>query len=98
MEDIRFGKDRCIWDILQHSDDPIVKGKMHKIKNVEGFHCFVDRDEAHLHVVCKFRGIDPFVIVEGKRVRFTSTDSALAKEYQLVKDKMAKGWSIKLNP
>lgn len=96
MEDIRFGKDHEIWNRLLVLDDPLIQNNMHKILNASDYHRFVEKEEANLFVISKFRGIDPFVVVEGKHVRLTTTDSALAEEFQKAKERMANGWMINI--
>lgn len=96
MDDIRFGIDQEIWDRLMTADDPLIKKNMHMILHFSDYHCYVDPSEADLLVISKFRGINPWVIVDGKRVRLNTTDPLLAEEFQMAKDRMAKGWSIKL--
>lgn len=97
MEDIRFGTDQEVWNRLLVLDDPLIQKNMHRILNSSDYHSFVSKEEADLFIISKFRGIDPLVIVEGKKVRLTSLDPVLAKEFQMVRDRMAKGWSIKIN-
>ena len=58
---------------------------MHKIIHYSEYESFVDPSEADLIIKSKFRGIDPWVISNGKRVRMTSID-VLAAEYQIAKE------------
>lgn len=94
MEEVRFGTDSEIWTRLLISEDPLIRKHMHMILNPFHYHGFVDKKDADLFVVCKFRGIDPLVLVNGKRVRLTTTDPNLEKEFQLAKMRMANGWAI----
>jgi hypothetical protein len=96
LNDIRFGIDQEIWDRLLASQDPLIKMNMHMILNASNFYRLVAPEDADIVFTAKFRGIDPFVIFNGKRVRLTSTDSLLAEEFQTTKARMAQGWGIKL--
>ncbi len=97
IEDVRFGIDQEIWDRLLVLNDPLIQKNMHMIMNYSDYHCLVSAEEADLVIISKFRGIDPLVIVDGKRVRLTTTDPILAEDFYTAKDRMAKGWAIKLH-
>ncbi|MFI0435759.1 MAG: HD domain-containing protein, partial [Parachlamydiaceae bacterium] len=97
MDDIRFGKDQEIWDRLLISDDPLIQKNMHMIFYPSHYHRIVPKTEANLFIISKFRGINPFIIVEGKRVRLTTTDLILAEEFEIAQETMRKGWDIKIH-
>lgn len=96
MEDIRFGVDQDIWNRLMEAEDSVIQNNMYRILHVSDFHCFVRPEEADLLIKSKFRGIDPFVIINGEKVHLTATDSQLAEEFRKAKEIMAQGWAIKL--
>jgi HD superfamily phosphohydrolase len=96
MEDIRFGRDQEIWDRLSMSDDPLIHKKMEMIFDPYRYHSAASKEEANLYIISKFRGIDPLIMVEGKRVRLTSTDPILAEEFQTAKESMRRGYYIKI--
>ena len=95
LEDIRFGQDQEIWNRLVGSRDPLIQKNMHMILHAADYHRVVSSEGADLLITTKFRGIDPFVVRDGKRLRLTVTDPLLAEEFQSVKGRMAQGWSIK---
>ena len=97
MDDIRFGIDQEIWNRLLISDDPIIQKNMHMISHPSSYHSLVSKEEANLFIISKFRGIDPLIVVDGKRVSLTTTDPILAQEFQTAKDRMSNGWCIKIN-
>jgi len=97
MEDIRFGIDQEIWNRLLVLDDPLIQKNMHMILHPSDYHSSVSKEEANLFIIRKFRGINPLVVVDGKRVRLTTTDPILAEEFQTAKDRMDHGWAIKIN-
>lgn len=96
MEDIRFGIDNDIWERLLASDDALIQKNMHMLLNATEYFRYCSKEESNLFVVSKFRGIDPWVEVDGERVRLTSTDLELAEEYQAGKDIMRKGWTMQV--
>jgi uncharacterized protein len=97
IDDIRFGIDQEIWDRLLISDDPLIRKNMHMISHPSSYHSLVSKEEANLFIISKFRGIDPTVVIDGKRVRLTTRDPTLAEEFQRAKDRMGNGWDIKVN-
>lgn len=96
VEDIRFGVDQELWDLLLSSDQPKIQDCLYKIFHPSEFFCLVDHDEADFAVYSKFRGINPWVVINGQKVRLLSTDATLADEYASVREKMAQGWQIKI--
>ena len=93
---IHFGTDDPVWNQLLASDDPHIQNCMQKVLNTEAFHRLVNHTEATLIVKSKFRGIDPLINHHGHPVRLTSLNPDLFQDYTAVKEKMAKGWAIKL--
>jgi hypothetical protein len=55
-----------------------------------------EANKADMIVKSKFRGVDPWILAEGKVTRLTAFDPIFGEEYQRVKEKMAEGWYIKL--
>lgn len=95
-DDIHFGTDQEIWDLLLYSDDPTIYQKMGMIFNASLYFSLVDPLNAHLIVKSKFRGINPWIIVEGTSHRLTELDSEIKKEYLQIKQLMENGWAIRL--
>lgn len=96
MEDIRFGIDRDVWDILMHCNDPVIQNKMNKILNPHQFHSYVSEEEADTLIIKKFRGINPWIVIDGNKMLLLSIDPLLAEEFQNAKNRIEKGWSIKV--
>lgn len=93
---IHFSTDQEIWDRLILCEDPIVQEKMQRVIETDRFFILVDPSQADLIVKGKFRGIDPLILSEGKPVLLTTLDSGLADEFTQVKERMEKGWAIKM--
>ena len=97
MEEIRFGIDQEIWERLMTSYDPLIQKNMHMILHSSAYHSLVSKEEANLFVVNKFRGIDPLIEIDGEQVRLTQTDPVLAEEFQKAKERMSRGWPVKVS-
>ena len=98
IEDIRFGIDQEIWNCLLVLDDPLIQKNMHMIQNSSDYHSLGSKEESNLFIKTKFRGINPLVVVNGNRVQLTTIDPILEDEFQRAKDRMERGWAIKLHP
>lgn len=95
-DEIHFGTDQVIWDKLVLQRDPLIETKMKMIMNSCAYYSIVNEDEADIIVKSKFRGIDPWVMSNGKCLRLTEIDDFLAAEYELVRELFSKGWPIKV--
>ena len=92
-EVIHFGTDQAVWDLLLHSKNPQIQEKMQIVLHPENYYSLVDPSESDLVVKSKFRGIDPWILSDGKLMRLTELDPILSEEYRSVKKKMESGWT-----
>jgi hypothetical protein len=70
-----FGKDTDILEILNNSNDITVKKTLKKLKNINKIFKKVElNDEFDFEVKNKFRGIDPWIMNEGKLVFLSQID------------------------
>lgn len=97
-DDIQFGIDQIIWDMLLHHDDVVIQNKMTMISQPEKYYALVSPAEADFIVKSRFRGIDPWIVKENDCLRITSIDPFLKKEYNEVKQLFENGWGIKMLP
>ncbi|NNM44158.1 MAG: HD domain-containing protein [Chlamydiae bacterium] len=95
MEDIYFGTDDMLWQKLLVMRDPKVQELMYRILHARDFFSVVEVDKSELHVRTKFRGIDPYIAINGKTEVLTKIDNELSKKYIKVKDLMKQGFQIK---
>lgn len=95
-EDIQFGTDQVIWDMLCSSEDPVIRHKMDNLLQSEEHFSLVAPSEADFIVKSRFRGIDPWILSEGSVVRLTALDPLLKEEYSQAKEKVEKGWPLKI--
>ncbi|PJD95018.1 MAG: hypothetical protein CK425_09745 [Parachlamydia sp.] len=96
FETIHFGIDQTVWDLLLHSADPMIQKLMRGVLETDSHFEFVDAAQADLIIKGKFRGIDPLILWRGKKTPLTQMDAVFCKDYQSVKEKMEKGWSVKI--
>lgn len=95
--DFHYGTDQEIWDKLIHQRDTIIEKKMKMIGNPQLYFSLFDTcSEADYIVKSKFRGINPWVLSESKYMRITEIDDKLAEEYDESRERINKGWMIKV--
>lgn len=95
-EDIHFGSDEKIWATLLASDDAIIQELFIKIRDTKNHYKLVPENEGDIVIRSKFRGINPWVILEGKKVRLLDTDPLLKMKFTEVKERVHKGWAVQL--
>lgn len=95
-KEIHCGYDRDIWNKLNASQDPFIRGRMHMIAHYGDHFRWVDPKDAEILVKFRCRAIDPWIIYKGQMMRLTLIDSDLAAEIEIIKKRAAEGWPIKL--
>ncbi len=95
-DDINFSIDDKIWHLLCINDDPIIKSYISTVINHKDRYYLSDPNEYDMHLVSKFRGVDPLVQTEVGFKRLTDLDDAFTREYNRVKELATQGWYIKL--
>lgn len=92
--DIRFTTDDFVWNRLTSSEDAEITTLIQKLLSIRS--CFVhDRENYDLHLVMRFRGIDPVVKTDNSYIKLTALDTDYCKEYNEVKEFMKQGWYVK---
>lgn len=94
-DDFCYGIDQVIWDKLLVESDPIIASNMHMIEHYYAYFSLEDSDKEGVKVKNKFRGIDPWIIHEGERVKLLSIDPRLDQEFQNVRAMIDRGWTIR---
>jgi len=95
--EFHYGTDQEIWDKLLLQKDPVIQRKMEMIRTPQEHFSLVDAySDADYIVKPKFRGINPWVLSESKWMRLTEIDATLAEEYEEVRQRVRKGWLIKI--
>lgn len=93
MSDIHYGTDDEVWEILRSSQDALIQECIERIVQIEKNSVAIKKGEK-IHVSSKFRGIDPFILLNGKKARITELDSSLSREFHKVRKEMQIGWDI----
>ncbi|MBM3201646.1 MAG: HD domain-containing protein [Chlamydiae bacterium] len=97
LDDIHFGKDQEIYDLLLRQKDPFIQEQMYKISHYqEFFHICGPLEIGDLKIKNKFRGINPMIKLENQIARLTELDQEARKNYEETKELIASGWQIKL--
>jgi hypothetical protein len=95
--DIHFGTDEVIWNILIHHEDPLIQKKMDMVLHYPSYFSFVDFSDPDAFIIkSKFRGIDPWIAVGSSNTRITEIDDTLRDEYLKTKEIVTKGWAVKI--
>ncbi len=95
-DEFLYGTDETVWSKLTSSKDKFIQERMQMVIDTENFYILVDPKEADFSLTTKFWGFDPWISDGEKIVRLTSLNKKLEQEYHAVKDRMARGFSIKL--
>lgn len=96
-QDIHEGTDEIVWNRLAQSQDTFIQDKMRQIQCVQS-HFELSMEDPTFFLPMKFRGIDPWVQVGEESVRLSQWDQTYAEAYTLVKDRLKKGWPVRLIP
>ncbi len=79
VEDIHFGTDHNIWQVLKSSSDPFIQTSFLQIETPDPYYSLANIPiENSQKIYLKFRGVDPWVLVDNECLRLTAYDT----EYQ----------------
>lgn len=82
VDDLHFSTDDVVWKRLVQSNDTEIKLLMKKIFDYKNGFVETTKDNPYdLYVKTKFRGVDPFVVVDNKIVPLSSLDTAFKSFY-----------------
>lgn len=95
-DEFHYGTDEAVWNKLISSKDPFIQQRMQMVIDTENFYVLVDPKESDMILLTKFWGFDPWISEKGNCLRLTSINKKLEEEYYTVKDRMSKGFAIKL--
>lgn len=99
FSEIHFGADQLIWEKLIQHRDPVIQTNIHKVLNHTDYFTLIDSfEDADLFIKSKFRGINPWISTDTEVLRLTEVDEEIQKEFTEVKQKVEKGWPVKLFP
>jgi uncharacterized protein len=94
LDDIYFGTDENILEILMKSDDLYLQRILRKCKNVHYSFTVVQYGKGTVNIKPKFRGVDPLILVDGMYKQLSSLDSIFKEEFERVKEWCSEGYGI----
>ena len=96
-EEILFSTDELVLDKLVSSLDKLIYRDLKFHANCKDLYDLDSGHNAHKSFVCKFRGIDPWIkMPNGELLRLSEINKNFMQYYNLVKDKMSRGFKIKI--
>lgn len=95
-EDFHFGTDEEIWNRLLKAEDPLIQTYMQMLSHPHDYYRVVGPDQANIFVKFKSRGIDPWIIQEGRIARLTSIDAELQEAFSKTKEKSLSGLPLEI--
>jgi len=95
LEDIYFGVDHKIWQVLQDSDHPKVKEKVWQILHIHHLIEPCAPWEAEYWYRIKLRGINPMMRTDKGLVRLTSISNEYYNQFLAAKGRAEYGWSMR---
>ena len=81
--------------MLKSSNDVVIQEKMKTLFRIEETYELTKPEKADVIIKSAFRGIDPWIEVQGKRMRLTQVRPKFGKKYFEVKAQMEEGWAIR---
>jgi len=94
FEDIHFSIDDIVWKKLTQSDDSEIKTAINNLLH-HGNNFVKTNDRSELVITTKFRGVNPWIMVDGVFKRLTDCDGHYAQAYNQVKNTVSQGRFVK---
>lgn len=94
-EEVHAAYDDVMWQRLMDSTDPEIVALRYELLNYRKLYRLSNQQDYTYYYKAKFRGINPFVMIDGTLVRLTDCDDQFAREFEAAKAVMAQGWYIK---
>ncbi len=96
-EEIHFSTDDIVWGKLVKSKDSLIKDYVRFAKKYKELYAVYNHNNCDQVIKTKFAGVDPLVKQQdGSLVRLSSVDRTYAKDYLDVKNRMEKGWPVRI--
>ena len=74
--------DDVIWNLLLNNQDQVLQRLMESLFQVPSSFELVDPAVADRIIYGKFSGINPWILMDGKKVRLTEIEPSFAQEYE----------------
>lgn len=99
FDEVHFSTDDVIWDRLINATDKTIKDYLHKAINYKDQFSVINVAASADRIIrTKFRGVNPWVFVDGEFKRLIDIDAVFAQEYERVQSLTQRGWAIKFAP
>lgn len=95
LDEIHFSIDEVIWERLTTSDDVVIQNYIEKAHQSPYWTAVTDASNYDMHLMGKFRGINPLVQTEQGLQRLTEIDSLFKQEYSDIQALLSIGWYVK---
>lgn len=92
--DIHFSHDADIWQRLQNADDTYIHEYLFLLNRHHTLTLY-DPEMYDFWVQAKFRGIDPWVLVDNQYMRLSAYDSEFARLYGTTYEAVTSGWPVR---
>jgi hypothetical protein len=94
-DEIEFNlSDQQLWDKMKDFNDPTVKDLVAKIQNASAQYEVVSDEAATEFLKSKFRGVNPWVQVDGDLKRLTDVSSSYREAYEAAQNRIQVGWPV----
>lgn len=91
---LRFGQDQEVLKLLISFQDPIIRGRLLQCRQPFRFYKAVTQEPYDEFFKLEFRGLDPFVQVDGKLQRLSALDKEFKQEFQELEEVFKKGIKV----
>lgn len=94
LEDVLYGTDEVIWQLLNASNDSLIQEYLYRcIHHKELF--LIDEMHPDTTLFVKFRGVDPLIKTQSGLKFLSEIDTEFKTEYELIKQKISRGWPVR---
>ena len=94
QDDIKYGTDLKIMNILKQCKDPVIQEKLKGLQNIQHVFRCVPFGQGTWNIKPKFRGVDPFVQTKKGLQRLSSLDREFKQNFDETKRWCEKGYGI----
>ena len=92
-----FDIDDVIWSRLINSKDELIQKKMEKVLNPLKYFSLSTKEDSTQILSFKCRGIDPWILTDGRLDRLSKIDDAFSKNLARLRNLAKEGWSVKIS-
>lgn len=97
QQDFHFGVDDVVWSQLTTNNDPALQKLIKKTYNVFASFSLTSENNFDLYITSKFRGVDPYIQIQGSLMRLSEYDSNFRRKYESLRDRVQQGWYVTFN-